>query len=285
MLLLGAHTSVAGGYHKALIKGRELGLSAVQIFTKNQLRWFSKPIGEDAVRLYRKELSDNKTIKQVLAHGSYLYNFSSPQGSLIKQAERSILDELERCTVLDLPFLVIHPGAHMGSGETAGIKRIISSLEKVLELYRGDTTICLETTAGQGTSLGYRFEHLKEMIEGLGSKRIGVCLDTCHIFAAGYDLRDLSSYRSTISLFDRIVGLEHLKVIHLNDSKGELGSRIDRHTHIGEGAIGLGCFEYIMRDDRFKNIPKIIETPKKEGLKDMDSVNLDTLRRCAGEEN
>jgi deoxyribonuclease-4 len=281
MLLLGAHTSVSGGYHKAIIKGRELGLSVVQIFTKNQLRWVSKPISENEARLYRKELSDNGEIKQVLAHGSYLYNFSSPQDSLIKQSEQSILDELVRCTELDLPFLVIHPGAHMGSGETVGIKRVISSLKKVLELDKGDAKICLETTAGQGTGLGYKFEHLKEMLCGIDSERIGVCLDTCHIFAAGYDLRTLSAYRSTISMFERVVGLEHLKVIHLNDSKGVLGSRIDRHTHIGRGKIGLKCFKFIMNDDRFKKIPKIIETPKKDGSKEMDSVNLDTLRRCA----
>jgi deoxyribonuclease-4 len=285
MLLLGAHTSVSGGYYRAIVKGRELGLSAVQIFTKNQLRWDSKPISEEEIRLYREELSVSTKIKKVLAHGSYLYNFSSPRGSLIRQSEQSILDELARCTALGLPYLVIHPGSHMGIGETAGIKRIVSALKKALELDRGETTICLETTAGQGTGLGYRFEHLKEMISGIGSERIGVCLDTCHIFAAGYDLRTLTAYRSTMSQFDRVLGLENLKVIHLNDSKGKLGSRIDRHTHIGKGEIGLKCFEYIMKDERFEKIPKIIETPKKEGPKEMDRVNLDTLRRCAGEVN
>jgi deoxyribonuclease-4 len=282
MLLLGAHTSVSGGYHKALIKGRKLELSAVQIFTKNQLRWVSKPISENAAELYRKALSDDDRIKLVLAHGSYLYNFSSPSHSLLEQSEQSILDELQRCTVLDLPFLVIHPGSHMGSGESEGIKRIISNLGRVLEKDLGNTTICLETTAGQGTGLGYRFEHLREMIDGIGSGRIGVCLDTCHIFAAGYDIRTYSAYRATVKSFDRVVGLKHLKVIHLNDSKGGLGSRIDRHTHIGEGAIGIKCFEYIMNDERFKGIPKIIETPKKSDGREMDSVNLETLRRCAG---
>ncbi len=283
MLLLGAHTSVSGGYHKALIKGRKLGLSTVQIFTKNQLRWVSKPISENAAGLYRKALSDDGGIKLVLAHGSYLYNFSSPSHSLVEQSVQSILDELERCAILELPFLVIHPGSHMGSGESGGIKRIISSLERVLEIDRGNTTICLETTAGQGTGIGYRFEHLREMIDGIGSGRTGVCLDTCHIFAAGYDIRTRSAYRSTIKAFDRVVGLKHLKVIHLNDSKGGLGSRIDRHTHIGEGAIGIKSFEYIMNDERFKGVPKIIETPKKAGGREMDSVNLETLRRCAGE--
>ncbi len=283
MLLLGAHTSIAGGYHKAVVRGSKLGLGTMQIFTKNQLRWCSKPIKKQDIELYKKALSEHRGIKPVFAHGSYLYNFASPGRQLVEQSIHFIQDELDRCTGLNLPFLIIHPGSHMDSGEADGIKRVITSLETVLTGDAGRTVICIETTAGQGTCLGFRFEHLKDIINGTGVKRIGACLDTCHIFAAGYDIRTYSSYQSTIELFDKIVGLSHLKVIHLNDSKESLGSGIDRHAHIGMGMIGMKCFQYFMRDERFKTIPKVIETPKKLDGKEMDRVNLDILRKCAAD--
>lgn len=282
MLLLGAHTSIAGGYHKAVVRGGKLGLSTMQIFTKSQLKWSSKPITKQDIDLYKKALSEYRGINPVFAHGSYLYNFASPEHQLVEQSIHFIQDELDRCTGLNLPFLIIHPGSHMGSGEDEGIKRVISSLKTVLAGDTGSTVICIETTAGQGTGLGFRFEHLKDIISGVGAERIGACLDTCHIFAAGYDIRTYSSYQSTVELFDKIVGLSRLKVIHLNDSKEGPGSRVDRHAHLGTGMIGIKCFQYIMRDERFAAIPKVIETPKRSGGKEMDGVNLDILRQCAG---
>ena len=244
MLLLGAHTSIAGGYHKAVVRGSKLGLGTMQIFTKSQLKWSSKPITKQDIDLYKKAMSEHRGIKPVFAHGSYLYNFASPEHQLVEQSIHFIQDELDRCTGLNLPFLIIHPGSHMDSGEDEGIKRIISSLKTILAGDTGRTVICIETTAGQGTGLGFRFEHLKDIISGVGVERIGACLDTCHIFAAGYDIRTYSGYQSTIELFDKIVGLSHLKVIHLNDSKEGLGSGIDRHAHIGMGMIGMKCFQY-----------------------------------------
>jgi deoxyribonuclease-4 len=189
-----------------------------------------------------------------------------------------MLDELNRCDALDIPFLIVHPGSHGGAGETAGVGRVISCIEKVLANFKGNTTLLVETTAGQGTGLGYRFEHIRDIVDGVRDRRIGACIDTCHIFAAGYDIRSGGAYRRTMREFDRIVGLAQVKAIHLNDSKGALGTRIDRHTHIGRGRIGLRAFSMIMRDSRFEHIPKILETPKKPEGRDMDSENIELLK-------
>jgi deoxyribonuclease-4 len=278
MILLGAHVSIAGGYHKAVEKGGRLGLSVIQIFPKNQLQWASKELEKQEIQSYFQSLKEYTQIKLVFAHGSYLYNFASPDDKLITQSKYCILNELDLCSALCLPYLIIHPGSHMGSSESKGIERIIQSLKHVLENDHGTTAICIETTAGQGTGLGYKFEHLRDIIQGVGPDRIGACIDTCHIFAAGYDIRTLNSYRRVIDEFDRIVGLSYLKVVHLNDSKGELGSRIDRHMHIGHGVIGKESFKYIMRDQRFLDIPKVIETPKTQNGKEMDRVNIEVLR-------
>jgi deoxyribonuclease-4 len=280
MILLGAHISIGGGYRNAVVKGSELGCSAVQIFTRNQLRWKSSPLRQSEIIHYQKVLQENDSIKIIFAHGSYLFNFCSSNKRTVHLSKRSILDELDRCARLNLPYLVIHPGAHLGMGEQAGVEKIIIHLTSVLKKYEDETQICVETTAGQGTNLGFRFEHIRDIIHGIGDGRIGVCLDTCHIFAAGYDLRTSNSYHATIELFDKIVGLANLRVIHLNDSKGFLGSRLDRHEHIGRGALGRRCFEYFMNDVRFEKIPKVIETPKKLDHKDMDSINLEVLRQC-----
>ncbi len=279
MTLLGCHVSVAGGYYRAVERGEELGCSAIQIFTRSQLRWDSGQIDERDIVAYKKLLSESTKIKLVFAHGSYLFNFASPDRKIINKSILSILDELERCFLLSLPFLIIHPGHHRGLGEDKGIQKIVASLKTVLTNDKGNTMICIETTAGQGTGLGYRFEHIRDIIQGTESDRIGACIDTCHIFASGYDIRTLKEYKKTVDLFDRVVGLSNLKAIHLNDSKGSLASRIDRHMHIGEGHIGRDAFEYFIQDERFEAIPKVIETPKKSGDREMDSVNLEILRK------
>jgi deoxyribonuclease-4 len=278
MVLLGAHISIAGGYQRAVEKGCCLGVSVVQIFTKNQLRWADKHLQQKDITLYRDARENNPEIQQVFAHGSYLYNFASPDKILANRSIRSIINELNICDKLGLPYLVIHPGSHMGAGELSGINEIIGNLNIVLDRYNGKVLICIETTAGQGNSLGYRFEHIRDIIHGVGDRRLGVCLDTCHIFSAGYDIREFSGYQSVIDQFDQTVGLTNLKVLHFNDSKGGLGTRIDRHMHIGQGEIGENCFKLFMSAKRFEGIPKVIETPKKEPWGEMDIVNLNLLK-------
>ncbi len=278
MLLLGAHISITGGYHRAVEKGSRLGVNVVQIFTKNQLRWADKQLQQKDITLYRDALDTYPEIRQVFAHGSYLYNLASPDPVLANRSIRSIVNEMNICDMLGLPYLVIHPGSHMGAGESSGIDEIIGNMNIVLDRYNPKVLTCIETTAGQGNSLGYRFEHIRDIIHGVGEKRLGVCLDTCHIFSAGYDIRDFSGYQSVIDLFDHTVGLSYLKVVHLNDSKGGLGTRIDRHMHIGQGEIGENCFRLFMKDKRFEGIPKVIETPKKEPQEEMDIVNLNLLK-------
>lgn len=278
MLLLGCHASIAGGYHRAIERGSELGCTALQIFTRNQLRWRAKPIEDRELFLFREAREKHREIGIVFAHGSYLLNIAAFDEGLRRRSMCSLAEELERCSLLSLSYLIIHPGSHGGAGEERGIENVTSCLNGVLNTASEGTLLCIETTAGQGSGIGYRFEHLREIMHGLPGDRVGVCLDTCHIFAAGYDLRSRAAYEATIEQLDRIVGLDRLKVIHLNDSKGELGSRIDRHEHIGQGRIGEEAFARIMRDRRFEGVPKIIETPKKEGGKEMDAVNISLLR-------
>ena len=277
-MLLGCHVSVAGGYYRAVERGSDIGCTVVQIFTRNQLRWWSKPIDKDQINRFKTAFAENSIIDSVFAHGSYLPNLASPNLDIRKKSVLSLKDELDRCDKLQLPSLVIHPGCHMGIGEKKGIQNIIYSLKEVLEDNESDTLICIETTAGQGTGIGARFEHIRDIIGGVDDKRVGSCIDTCHIFASGYDLRTEKEYHRTIENFHDIVGLERLKVIHLNDSKGVCGSRVDRHMHIGEGNIGVDAFGWILRDKRLHSVPKVIETPKKKDGREMDHVNLQILR-------
>jgi deoxyribonuclease-4 len=193
-----------------------------------------------------------------------------------------MLDELNRCAALGIPLFIMHPGSHGGAGEVVGIERVVSRIEGVLDQYSGDTVLLIETTAGQGTGLGYRFEHIRDIIGGVRDRRIGACIDTCHIFSAGYDIRTRGALHRTMHEFDRIVGLQYVKALHLNDSRGALGARIDRHMHIGRGEIGLGAFSMIMRDRTFAFIPKILETPKKLDGRDMDRENLERLQSLTG---
>jgi deoxyribonuclease-4 len=263
-------------------RGEKLGCAAVQIFTKNQVRWSAKPLTDREAARFRSAFRPEGTVKIVFAHGSYLHNPASPSRALSRKTVAGILDELGRCDTLGLPYLVVHPGAHLGSGETAGLERVAETLERVFERYRGGVVLCLETTAGQGSSLGWDFRHLGRAIRRVGGRRVGACLDTCHVFAAGYDIRTKNGYRSTINRFSDEVGLDSLKVIHLNDSKGGLGSRLDRHTHIGKGEIGLDAFGFFLKDRRFRGIPKVIETPKLRAGREMDAKNLKILRTLAG---
>jgi len=277
-LLLGAHMSIAGGVDKAIDRGSSINCTAIQIFTKSNTQWRTIPFRKTEVVEFKKKLEKTR-IQSVFGHNCYLINLGSQDQEIYKKSMNTLLIELERCEILGLPFLVMHPGSHMGTGERKGIKRIAESLDKILETIREyNVQIALETTAGQGRSLGYRFEQIAEIIDLIKLKeKVGVCLDTCHIFAAGYDIRNRKAYEETIREFDSIVGINKIKAIHLNDSKKELGSRVDRHEHIGKGFIGLEAFRYIMNDERFKEIPKVLETPKGEDMKE-DIMNLRVLK-------
>lgn len=276
--LLGAHMSIEGGLHKAIDRGMELGLNVIQIFTQNASRWKGKTLTKDIVDAFVHAKEDSGIL--VYSHGSYLINLASVSRDLIHKSVRGLVTELERCETLGVPAVVTHPGSAKGSDEKTGLETISFSLNQALESTMGcNVRILLENTAGQGSALGYEFSHLIRMIDNCRfPDRLGVCLDTCHAFAAGYDLRTIDTCEEVISDFDRIVGLDKLELIHLNDCKKELGRRVDRHEHIGMGKIGPECFKYFMTSGRFANIPKIIETPKKQGDMDMDPVNLKLLR-------
>ncbi len=278
--LLGCHVSVAGGVHRAFERGAALDCTAVQIFTRNQRQWQAPPLHTEQVDRFLKSAQEYTRIRSVLAHGSYLVNLAADGGSArkIQLSTETLLDELNRCRMLGIPFLIVHPGSHGGDGEVSGVERVISRIESVLKRFDGNTALLIETTSGQGNGIGYRFEHVRDIIRGVHDSRLGSCIDTCHIFSAGYDIRTGKSLWRTIRKFDRVVGLEYVSALHLNDSRGALGSRVDRHTHIGAGEIGVKPFSLIMRDRQFAPIPKIIETPKNLEGQDMDVKNLDLLR-------
>lgn len=286
---LGAHMSIAGGYFKALERANENCCTVVQLFTKTASQWAAKPITDEESLLFT-QMRDSIPFStaDLVAHDSYLINLATPDDVLWEKSIAAFGHELDRCALLGIPGLVTHAGAHMGSGEEAGLARIAAAIERVIVERPGqDVTVLLETTAGQGTSLGYAFDHLariRELMSAEARARVGVCWDTCHIFAAGIDFTDDYKYERMVESFDRIVGLETVRAIHMNDSKKGLGSRVDRHDHIGKGALGLEPFRFIMNDPRLENIPKILETPK-EGDKgpngkpiEMDPINLDALR-------
>jgi deoxyribonuclease-4 len=278
-MLLGSHVSIAGGLHKAFPTAQKIGCTAIQIFTKNATRWKVKPLQPQAIEQFR-EAWDASGIAPVVAHDSYLINLGSPKEELLQKSREALLVELQRCDQLTIPYLVMHPGSHVGSGEEEGLKRIIESFDSIHAQTEGFTTqILIETTAGQGTNLGYRFEHLATILQGVREPdRLGVCLDTCHVFAAGYELRTEAGYHTTFEAFDQIIGLEQLKVIHVNDSQKGLGSRVDRHSSIGQGEIGLEGFRLLMNDARFDSVPKILETPKEGDPIVSDRENLRILR-------
>jgi deoxyribonuclease-4 len=268
--------SVSGGIYRALERGVESTCNVVQIFVKNQMQWKAKPLTEEDVAAFKKARKETG-IKTVVAHDSYLINLGSPDDALWEKSIYSFVGELERCEALGVSGLVAHPGSHMGEGEEWGLKRIANALDVVHE-----RTPCfkvktyLETTAGQGTNLGYRFGQLRSIIDQTtDSKRLAVCVDTCHIFAAGYDIRDDKRYSATMKELIKVLGIRRIKAFHLNDSKKDLGSRVDRHDHISKGRIGIDGFRALINDKRFSKVPMFLETPK---AGDMDRTNLRKLR-------
>ena len=277
-LLLGAHQSIAGGVENSLARGREVGCDTIQIFVKTPNRWVSKPLAEENVIAFRKAVAETG-IWPVFAHSLYLINLATPDDTLWHKSQDALVDDLERCERLGLPGLVIHPGSHMGSGEEAGIARITAALDAVHARLPGyDAQVWLEVTAGQGAHLGYTFAQLGAMIAAVEeSDRLGVCFDTAHGFAAGYELRTRDGYEVTWSEFEETLRLDRLKAIHLNDSKKDLGSRVDRHEHIGKGLLGLETFRFLLNDPRFRGIPMILETEKSKDLAE-DKENLAVLR-------
>jgi deoxyribonuclease IV len=260
---LGAHMSIAGGMHRALERGRSIGCNAVQLFVRNTSRWETRKLGTDEIALFQEERALFAP-DFVLAHSSYLVNLASNDGRILERSIGSFLDEMNRARSLGIPYLVVHPGSHRGAGAASGIKRIAASLDEILAATGASgPEILLETTAGQGDSLGSTFDELARIVGAVrASDSLGVCFDTCHVFAAGYDLRTKRAYEETIRAFDLALGLERLKAFHVNDSKKELGSRVDRHEQIGEGAIGIKAFSFLMNDGRFFERPMVLETPK-----------------------
>ncbi len=276
MSVLGAHESVAGGLHLAFDRIQAVGGAALQIFTRNQRQWNPAPITEEEQELFAVAWKEANNIP-VASHASYLVNLASGKADLIQKSIAAFADELNRCEQLEIPLVVMHPGSHGGDGVETGLGRFIQNLDLALERADNQVMVLLETTAGQGTGLGSRFEELAAIIEGSRyEKKIGVCVDTCHIFAAGYDIRSTESYQATMAEFDRIVGLERIKFFHLNDSKKVLESRVDRHEHIGQGEIGIEGFRNLVNDPRFSNHPMTLETHKGKDLQE-DRDNLAVL--------
>lgn len=279
-MLLGTHRSIAGGVEKALARGQAVGCDTIQIFVKSPNRWTSKPLAEENVVAFREAVAETG-IWPVFAHSLYLVNLATLDDALWLKSLDALVDDLERCERLGLPGLVLHPGSHRGAGEQAGLARIVAALDEVhvrLPGYR--VQIWLENTAGQGAHLGYTFDQLRAMIDGVQEpERLGICFDTAHAFAAGYELRTSQGFESTWSEFDRVLGLDRLKAIHLNDSKKDLGSRVDRHEHIGQGLLGLAPFRLLMNDARFQNVPMTLEL---DATEDEIRENLEILRSLAG---
>jgi deoxyribonuclease-4 len=278
--MFGSHLSIAGGMHNALFEAEKLGMETVQVFTKNQQQWKCKPLDPSAISQWTTE-RDRLKFRQTVSHDSYLINLASADDALWQKSIDLFVEELSRCVALGIPYLVTHPGAHLGTGEETGLKRISAALDVVHDRLPADGVLtCLEITAGQGSSLGYKLEHLAAIIEQVKSpQRLGVCLDTAHLFAAGYDFRG-NKFASFRRQLESTVGIKRVKVLHLNDSKKELGSRVDRHEHIGLGRIGLDGFRPFVQDSAFAKIPKILETAKgkREDGREWDAVNLEQLK-------
>ena len=276
----GAHMSMAGGHHKAVLAAQAIGFSTVQVFTKSNNQWKAKPLTDAEVSAFRSAL-DETGVSDPVGHNSYLINLASPDDALRQKSIDAMTVEVERGEALGLTDLVAHPGSHVGSGEDVGLARIAESLDEVHRRTRGVALkIALETTAGQGSNLGHRFEHLAAILDRVAEpERLGVCVDTCHIFAAGYPLGTTDQYNGTIAELDRVVGAGRVRVWHLNDSVKGLGSRVDRHAGLGRGCIGLDAFGFLVNDPRFFGVPMILETPKGvEGEDDLDAIHLRALR-------
>ena len=277
---LGVHTSIAGGLHRAPGRGKELGCDVIQIFSSSPNQWKTRPLTPEILTRFQQAVS-RTCVGPVAIHSSYLINLATPSKQHGKRSREAFFQEMERAEALGVPFVIAHPGAHAGSGEKKGLDRIaqrISRLHRQTSGFR--TRILLETTAGQGNSLGSRFEHFQYLFQRVHEpERLGICLDTCHIFAAGYDIRSREGCENTLNLFHRLVGLHRLRLIHLNDSKTSLGSRVDRHEHIGQGEIGRKGFINLLNDPRLQKLPMVLETPKGKGTGEAeDRKNLRAIR-------
>lgn len=280
VLRLGAHMSIAGGMPKAVERAVAVEATALQVFVKSSNQWAARPFGSGEVESFRTAARAGGLQGYTLAHASYLINLASPDPALWEKSVAAFREELDRCAALGIPWLVVHPGSHVGSGVEAGVARVAKALDRVLSGKASPDAagVALEITAGQGNTLGRSVEELAEIIRlARRPERIGVCFDTCHALAAGYEFRDAASYRATMERFERAVGLERIKGFHLNDSKGELGSRLDRHEHIGRGRVGLDAFRSILSDRRFRDVPMVLETEKGDDLAE-DRMNLSVLR-------
>ena len=261
-MLLGAHVPTSGGVPMAPGNGRSIDATAIQIFTRSQRQWKAKPMTRQEAGAFRRALGGSG-VKAVLSHASYLINLASVVPRFLALSRKTLIDELRRCHALGIPHAVVHPGAHMGAGEIEGLAAIARSLDDVLRRTRGGSAgPLLEVTAGQGSCLGHRFEQVAEILSRVKEPgRVGVCLDTCHLYAAGYDIATERGYEQTLQRFDEVVGLRKLKAIHLNDSQKPLGSRVDRHAHIGEGFLGVATFARFLNDARLARVPMVVETP------------------------
>jgi deoxyribonuclease IV len=277
-IVLGAHMSIRGGVSMAIERARSIRCTAMQMFVKNNMQWFARPLTPEEIRAFLNHVQRGELLS-MFAHANYLINLAATNPQFHANSIRALAEELVRADQLELPFLVLHPGAHLGAGEEAGLKKIADSVDEVFrKIPKVKTKIALEITAGQGSCLGHRFEHLAQIIANVREPdRLRVCLDTAHLFAAGYDIGSESGVKKTFHQFDGAIGRNRLVAIHVNDSKTGFGSRVDRHEHIGKGRIGLDAFRFIMRSPRFNKIPKVLETPKGKDLAE-DVMNLKTLR-------
>lgn len=275
---LGAHMSIAGGLHCAVDRALAAGCGVLQVFTRNSNQWKGKPLGDADVELFRKKFAASG-LRDVVAHDIYLINLAAAPGDVRDKSLVAFRDELETCARLGIRKVVMHPGSHLNDSPETGLERVIEAFDQLFAAApQFEGHVLLETTAGQGTNLGRTFGELRAIIDGSRyPDRFGVCFDTCHTFAAGYDTTTEEGYRSTMAEFDRIIGLDRLECFHFNDSKKGLGSRVDRHEHIGQGTLGLNPFRFILNDERFATIPKILETPKGDH-DEMDTINLGVLR-------
>src|SRR5215831_8859811 len=280
-ILLGAHMSIRGGVSMAIERARSIRCTAMQIFVKNNMQWFARPLSRAEIRAFLDHVQRGELLS-VFGHANYLINLAATNLQFHGNSIRALAEELFRADQLELPFLVLHPGAHLGAGEQAGLEKIVNSINEVFrKIPKAKTKIALEITAGQGSCIGHRFEHLAHIIANVREpERLRVCLDTAHLFAAGYEIGSERGVSKVFREFDRVIGRNRLVAIHVNDSKTGRGSRVDRHEHIGKGRIGLEVFRFIMRSPQFSKIPKVLETPKGKDLAE-DVMNLTTLRRLA----
>lgn len=271
--------SIAGGVSRAVDRGASIGCQSIQIFLKNNMQWDGPPLASDEIKRFRQQ-REQAGIEPVFAHSSYLINLCATRPAFLRRSIRALIDEIERAALLGVPFIVLHPGSHMGRGEPAGLARVAESLDEVFRATaRKKVRIALETTAGQGSNLGYCVEHLAAIYRLVKRpQRLAVCVDTCHVFAAGYDIRNRAGYRRLVRDLDNAVGIDQVVAFHLNDSKTPLNARRDRHEHIGQGKIGLAGFRQVLNDRRWRGLPMVLETPKSEDLHE-DVANLRRLQR------